>query len=71
VIAGLAVTVSTMSWLPEGLRPVRSEEGLPQLAEYGILMMKGRLARQPVTDALEAHIRQGFRTAPAHAMAAE
>ncbi len=71
VVAGLAVTVSTLSWLPEGLRPVRSDEGLPKLAEFGILMLKAKLPRQPVTDALEAHIRQGFRAGAAREMAAE
>ncbi|HEY3846049.1 MAG TPA: LysR substrate-binding domain-containing protein [Acetobacteraceae bacterium] len=71
VVAGLAVTVSTLSWLPEGLRPVRPDEGLPKLAEFGILMLKAKLPRQPVTDALEAHIRQSFRVGTVSAMAAE
>jgi DNA-binding transcriptional LysR family regulator len=71
VVAGLAVTVSTLSWLPDGLRPVRPDEGLPKLAEYGILMLKAKLPRQPVTDALEAHIRQGFRMGTVRAIAAE
>ncbi len=60
VIAGLAVTVSTLSWLPEGLRAVRPEEGLPPLPEFGILMLKARNASQPVTDALAAHIQESF-----------
>jgi DNA-binding transcriptional LysR family regulator len=71
VVAGLAVTVATLSWLPEGVRPVRPDEGLPPLAEFGILMAKARRPRQPMTDALEAHIRQGFRLGPARALAAE
>jgi DNA-binding transcriptional LysR family regulator len=62
VIAGLAVTVSTKSWLPEGLRPVRPEEGLPPLPEFGILLLKGSDARQPVTDALACYIADTFRT---------
>ena len=33
-LAGLAVTVSTLSWLPEGLRPMRPEEGMPRLPEF-------------------------------------
>jgi DNA-binding transcriptional LysR family regulator len=61
VLAGLAVTVSAQAWLPEGLRPVRPEEGLPKLPEYGIILVKGRLARQPVTDALAAHIEETWR----------
>ncbi len=62
VLAGLAVTVSTTSWLPEGLRPMRPEEGLPPLPEFGILMLKGAEARQPVTDALAAYISDTFQT---------
>jgi DNA-binding transcriptional LysR family regulator len=58
VVAGLAVTVSAQAWLPEGLRPVRLDEGLPPLPDYGIVMIKGRHARQPVTDALAAHIEE-------------
>jgi DNA-binding transcriptional LysR family regulator len=60
VLAGLAVTVSTLSWLPEGLRPMRPEEGLPRLPEFGILMLKGKRPHQPVTDALAAHIEESF-----------
>ena len=71
VVAGLAVTVSTLSWLPEGARPVRADEGLPKLAEFGILMLKAKLPRQPMTDALEAHIRQGFRMGTVQTLAAE
>jgi len=71
VVAGLAVTVSTLSWLPEGARPVRPDEGLPKLAEFAILMLKAKLPRQPVTNALEAHIRQGFRVGTVRSMAAE
>ena len=71
VVAGLAVTVSTLSWVPEGLRPLRADEGLPKLPDYGILMLKARRPRQPLTDALESHIRQGFRMGTAQALAAE
>ncbi len=56
VVAGLAVTVSAQAWLPEGLRPVRPDEGLPRLPQYGIVMMRSKHARQPVTDALAGHI---------------
>jgi DNA-binding transcriptional LysR family regulator len=60
VLAGLAVTVSTLSWLPDGLRPMRPEEGLPKLPEFGILMLKAKRPHQPVTDALAAHIEDSF-----------
>ena len=61
VLAGLAVTVSTVSWLPEGLRVIRPDEGLPPLPEFAILMLKNPDARQPVTDALAEHISDTFR----------
>ena len=61
VLAGLAVTVSPQAWLPEGLRPVRAEEGLPPLPEYGIILVRGRGAPRPVTDALAAHIEESCR----------
>jgi DNA-binding transcriptional LysR family regulator len=61
VLAGLAVTVSTLSWLPDGLRPLRADEGLPPLPEFGILLLKGRRPRQPMTDALAAQIEARFR----------
>jgi DNA-binding transcriptional LysR family regulator len=61
VMAGLAVTVSAHAWLPDGLRVVRPEEGLPPLPDYGIVMLKSRHARQPVTDALAAHIEASAR----------
>jgi DNA-binding transcriptional LysR family regulator len=62
VMAGLAVTISTISWLPEGLRLVRPDEGLPPLPDYGILLMQAREPRQPVTDALARYITDTFRT---------
>jgi len=71
VLAGLAVTVSTLSWLPDGLRAVRPEEGLPKLPSYGILMLKARVPRQPVTDALAAHIEESFRLDATRVLAAE
>jgi len=61
VMAGLAVTVSTMSWLPEGLRIVRPDEGLPPLPEFGIMMVKAHEPAQPVTDVLGAYIADTFR----------
>ncbi len=62
VLAGLAVTVSTVSWLPDGLRPLRPEEGMPALPDFGILLMRSSDARQPVTDALASYITETFRT---------
>lgn len=61
VLAGLAVTVGATAWLPEGLRAIRPEEGLPPLPEFAILMLKGVDARQPVTDTLAEYIAAAFR----------
>lgn len=61
VLAGLAVTVCAITSLPDGLRPLRPEEGLPALSEFGILMLKGKAPTQPVTDALAEHIEESFR----------
>lgn len=61
VLAGLAVTVSAHAWLPDGLRPVRPDESLPRLPDYGIILIKSRQARQPVTDALASHIEESSR----------
>jgi DNA-binding transcriptional LysR family regulator len=61
VVAGLAVTVSALTVLPDGVRPMRADEGLPRLPEFGIMLLKGREAAQPVTDALAEQIQQRFR----------
>lgn len=60
VLAGLAVTVSPTTWLPEGLRVLRADDGMPALPEFGILLLKGAEARQPVTDALAEYIASTF-----------
>jgi molybdate transport repressor ModE-like protein len=61
VLAGLAVTVSPITWLPEGLRRLPPGETLPPLPETGILLLKAREPQQPVTDALAEHIVETFR----------
>lgn len=61
VLAGLAVTVSTTAWLPEGLRVLRPEDGMPALPHAGISLLKGADAHQPVTDALAEYISETFR----------
>ena len=71
VLAGLAVTVSTLSWLPEGLRAMRPEEGLPRLPDFEILLLKAKRPLQPVTDALAAHIEESFAFESGDAVAAE
>jgi DNA-binding transcriptional LysR family regulator len=65
VLSGLAVTVSSLSWLPDGLRPLGPDEGLPPLPDFGILMLKPQTESQPVTDALAAHIEANFQAVAA------
>ena len=42
------------------LRPLRADEGLPPLPDFGIVLLKGRSHVQPVTDALADHIEARF-----------
>ena len=60
VIAGLAVTVMPAKGLPQGLRSTRPDEGLPELPEVKLLLLKARKPRQPQTDELAAHIIEAF-----------
>jgi DNA-binding transcriptional LysR family regulator len=60
VMAGLAVTISPATALPEGLRILGREEGLPDLPDFHVLLLKSREARQPVTDALADYISETF-----------
>ena len=56
---GLAVVATLKSLdLPEGLRHVRGDEGLPELPEVALLMLKAREPRQPATDLLADCIRK-------------
>jgi len=61
VVAGLAVSVSPLTAVPPGVRVLPPGDPLPVLGDAGILLMKAREPRQPVTDALAAHIRDTFR----------
>ena len=59
--AGLAVVASlATNGLPSGLRPVRADEGLPELPMTRFLMMKAQTPRQPMTDLLAAQILDVF-----------
>ncbi len=61
VLAGMAVTVSTIAGLNPGLRVVDSSEGLPSLPDTSVLLLKSQEARQPLTDALCGHIEAKFK----------
>ena len=62
VVAGEAITVSIGARLPAGLRVVTDDEGLPPLPELSIVIIKGRKAVQPLTDALAKIITSTFST---------
>ncbi len=60
-LAGLALTVSTPTTLPEGLSWMGEAEGLPPLPEMGILLLRHEAAMGvPAADALARHIAEGF-----------
>lgn len=61
VVAGLAVSVSPVTAVPPGVRALPFGDTLPPLGEAGILLLRAPEPRQPVTDALAAHIRDTFR----------
>lgn len=71
VLAGLAVTVSAIDWVPPGTRALPPGERLPDLPDTAILLLKGREASQPVSDVLEAYIVETFRAERRRPVAAE
>jgi DNA-binding transcriptional LysR family regulator len=62
VVAGLAVTVSPATAVPPSVRVLPPGDSLPTLGEAGIMLLKAQDPRQPVTDALAAHIKDTFRS---------
>jgi hypothetical protein len=62
VLKGAAVTVSMGFRLPDELRCVEADEGLPDLPDLRIVLLKSRMAHQPHTDALAEAIVSSFRT---------
>ncbi|MCC2690492.1 MAG: LysR family transcriptional regulator [Rhizobiaceae bacterium] len=59
--AGLAVTnMLADDRLPEGLRVVRPDEGLPELPDSRFLMLKAREPREPATEMLAAQVHEVF-----------
>lgn len=62
VLAGLAVAILPEITLIPGLRAVREDEGLPDLPETTILLVKARESRQPETEALSSVIVDTFET---------
>ncbi len=60
VLAGLAVTVSPITWLPDGLRALPPDESLPMLPDCAILLLQAREPREGVAEALAQHIAASF-----------
>ena len=60
VLAGLAVTVGAAGPLPDGLRAMRADEGLPALPRYGVLLLQGAGVQSPTAGALAKHIAEAF-----------
>lgn len=59
VMGGLAVAATLQSIeLQPGLRTAGPREGLPELPEVALLMLKAREPRQPMTDMLASSIRE-------------
>ena len=61
VLLGSAVTVSLGARLPDGVRIIEAGEGLPDLPDLRIVLMKSRTSRQPYTDTLAEAILSNFR----------
>jgi len=62
VLNGDAVTISLGFNLPDGLRCVEADEGLPELPDLRIVLLKSRTARQPHANAFAEAIVSSFRT---------
>lgn len=67
VLAGLAVTISIPSWLPQGVMALRPGEGLPPLPEFAILLLRSRQQATPATEALADYMNETFRQEAAKA----
>lgn len=60
VLAGLAVTISIPSWLPDGITALKPGELLPDLPDFAILMLKARQGAGPAADALATYMAEMF-----------
>ncbi len=64
VLAGLAVTVSPITWLPDGLRALPPDDTLPALPDCAILLLQAREPREKVAEVLAEHIAASFGIRP-------
>ena len=63
-LAGLAITISTPTRLPAGLVWMGEAEGLPVMAEMGIMLAFGEAPLSAGGEALATAIRNGFHQSP-------
>ncbi len=60
VIAGLAVTATSLSIIPPGMRQLRPDEGVPLLPNVYFLLHRSPAADNCVVDSLAEHIAKAF-----------
>lgn len=60
--AGLAITMMSQNIIPAGLRPLRTDEGLPPLPDSSIQLRRNPHVLNPLTDCLADHICRAFRS---------
>jgi DNA-binding transcriptional LysR family regulator len=61
VSAGLAVTAQLESLIPQDMRILGEAEGLPQLPEASIMLLRNLHTPSPITECLAEHIVEGFK----------
>ena len=61
VSAGLAVTAQLESLIPQDMRILGEAEGLPQLPEASIMLLRNLHHPSPITECLAEHIVEGFK----------
>jgi DNA-binding transcriptional LysR family regulator len=61
VSAGLAVTAQLESLIPQDMRILGEAEGLPQLPEASIMLLRNLHNPSPITECLAEHIVEGFK----------
>nr|WP_306218768.1 LysR substrate-binding domain-containing protein [Pseudomonas sp. Pse1] len=61
VSAGLAVTAQLESLIPQDMRILSEAEGLPQLPEASIMLLRNLHNPSPITECLAEHIVEGFK----------
>ncbi|MNF05083.1 hypothetical protein D3C80_2047310 [compost metagenome] len=61
VSAGLAITAQLESLIPQDMRILGEAEGLPQLPEASIMLVRNLHHPSPITECLAEHIVEGFK----------